>query len=291
MPTTGQTSKTKPGPEAAPRKKPATKPLAELQAEMQAAILAGDDAILAAINDTSKETRATLLNVYQYAYGARLREFIGHDYPVTSTYMGDDHFEKAADGYHQAFPSDNPNARWFGRHYPEFLAITPPFNKIPELAELAGLENALNCAFDADDTPPVNAGTLTKINPEVWADLTFRPHPSAKRLAHKTNAAAIWKALSKEQEPPEVKLAQMPEELIVWREKEIARFRPMSYDEAMIWDEAVKGANFGALCEMLGTYWPSEDAPMKAAGYLQSWLSSDILAAAEIRVKSQQTPS
>lgn len=251
--------------------------LAEMQAKFLKSILEKDEAILDTIKDSSKENRRTLLGVYQHAYGARLQEFLENDYPVTYSYVGDDRFTALAAGYHEAHPSDNPNARWFGRHFAEFIATDEIVNAHPECGEIAALEHALNTAFDAPDTPPLDLSALTNLAPEAWPALTFRAHPSTRRMTHKTNAAAIWAAINNEEPCPKVETYSEPRQLIVWRGESMARYRPMDYDEAMIWDEAQKGATFADLCEMLGTYWPEDEAPMKAAGYLQAWLTSEFL--------------
>lgn len=251
--------------------------LEDFQRQFMEAVLGQDDSILKDIKPSSKEKRETLLNVYQHAYGARLEEFLGNDYPLSLAYTGEELFSALCTAYASAHPSDNPNARWYGRHFPGFLQAHPSHASNPEIAELASLEQALNNAFDAKDEPPLTLVALTLIAPDEWGELTFKPHPSTCRLTHNTNAAEIWAALSKEQTPPGAMNLENPGELIIWRGEKRARYRPMAYDEAMIWDQAMKGANFAALCEMLGTYWPEEEAPLKAAGYLQAWIGSEFL--------------
>lgn len=255
--------------------------LKDIQSQMQAAILHGDDEILAHIKQSSKEQRETLLNIYQHAYGARLQEFLENDYPLTRTYLGEELFAQTAKAYVNNTPSSTPNARWFGQNFPEHCASDPTLKDQTEIAELAHLERALNTAFDATDTPSFSQNNLAEIPPEQWGDLTFQKHPSVSRLTHITNAADIWSALSKEETPPPAKPTQKMTELIIWRGERKARFRPLAYDEAMIWDEAMKGAGFADLCEMLGTYWTPEEAPLKAASYLQGWLQAEWLAVPE----------
>ena len=252
--------------------------LKEIQEKLQAAILHGDKAILKDIKDNAKEQPETLLHVYQHAYGARLEEFLSNDYPKTQAYLGEELFQKTAKAYYKNAPSTTPNARWFGQNFPNFCKQEPSLKDQPQVAELAQLEHALNTAFDAKDAPFFTQDDLAQISPEQWGDLIFTPHPSTSHLSLYTNAADIWSALSKEETPPEAINTDTPTELLIWRGNNRARFRPLSYDEAMIWDEAMKGSPFASLCEMLGTYWPEEEAPLKAATYLQSWLNSEWLA-------------
>lgn len=101
--------------------------LKDLQARFQAGIVGGDDAVLSDINDSSREERRVLFGVYRNAYVLRLAEILGHDYELTHTYLGDKAFSDLAHAYIAAHPSDKRNARWFGRHLPDFARKTAPF--------------------------------------------------------------------------------------------------------------------------------------------------------------------
>ena len=57
-----------------------------------------------------------------------------------------------------------------------------------------------------------------------------------------------------------------PQTIIVWWEF-TARFRPLSTEEEMMWDEAAKGVRFGVLCEMVSTFAGKDDAELRAASY------------------------
>ena len=57
------------------------KSLRELQETFQRGILAGDDFILAEVNDGAKERHQVLFGVYRHAYIARLAQILADDYP------------------------------------------------------------------------------------------------------------------------------------------------------------------------------------------------------------------
>jgi hypothetical protein len=191
------------------------KSLKELQDEFQRGILAGDDTILAAVNDSAKEQKKILFGVYRNAYVARLAEILGEDYEQVHAYLGDQGFARLVKSYIAANPSDQRSARWFGRHLPAYVRGSTAYPKHAEVAELAELEKSL-------------------------------------RLTFATNAADVWTALKNGSAPP--KPIHLPERqaLIVWGQDFMARFRPLSTEEAMMWDEAAKGVRFGVLCEMVG---------------------------------------
>jgi hypothetical protein len=59
--------------------------------------------------------------------------------------------------------------------------------------------------------------------------------------------------------------------------------RPLGPEEAMMWDEAGKGVSFAALCQLMATFDDPEGAALRAAGYLQSWITAGMLSGAKLR--------
>jgi hypothetical protein len=253
--------------------------LKDFQDRFQRAILYGDDAVLADIPDGPRETKTNLLGIYRDAYVLRLIEVVGNDHELLRRYLGEDPFAEMARAYIARFPSSHVNARWFAHRLPEFLQTSEPFASRPALAELAAIERALNDAFDGADAPTLGLSDLAAIAPQEWARLSFVPHPTASRLAVKSNAAAIWVALKANEAPPEPVIGEAATDLLVWRQDMTSMFRELEPEEAMMWDEAAKGSRFGDLCEMLATYDDAAGAPGRAAGYLKTWLDAGALSA------------
>ena len=75
--------------------------LKQLQDSFQKALLVGDKTILSQIPDTPLESHDVLLGVYQYAYKARLVEFLENDYPQLHAYLGDEQFAELTSGIHR----------------------------------------------------------------------------------------------------------------------------------------------------------------------------------------------
>ncbi len=253
------------------------KSLKEIQDEFQRGILANDDAILAEVNDSGKEERKVLFGVYRNAYIARLAEILGEDYEQVHAYLGDRAFANLVRAYIAGNPSDQRSARWFGRHMPAFIAKRKTFADHPEVAEVALLEKALADAFDGPDAEPLRLSNLTEIPADAWPNLVFTPHPTAIRLTFMTNAAEIWGALKHESAPPKPMRLPEPQAILVWRENFMARFKPLSAEEAMMWDEAGKGVRFSVLCEMVATFAGEDDAELRAATYLKGWVDMGTL--------------
>jgi Putative DNA-binding domain len=255
--------------------------LAELQSTFQRAVMDGDDAILPAIGAGAREPREVMLGVYRHAYISRLVEFVTNDYEALHTYLGDETFYEMAEAYARASPSTTRNARYFAIHLPDYLAATAPYRDHAEIADLARIEKALGDAFDAPDAPVLTLAELSAFAIDDWPRLVLVPQPSARRLDLATNAFDIWRALKDEADPPAPVTSVEPSRLLVWRE-EVPKIRPLSPEEAMMWDEAAKGVRFGVLCEMVATFDDADTAAARAAGYLAGWIAGGLLTAARL---------
>jgi hypothetical protein len=266
---------------AVPPPRPAPS-LREVQERLQSAILSDDEAIYTEILDNSRTTRRTLFGVYRHAYASRLVEILGNDYELLRAYVGPDRFDDLARAYIAVHPSRTQNARWFGGGFADFLRRHEPARKRPELAELALIEKLVGDAFDSADAPVLGLAALAAVPPEDWARLTFKPHPSVGTLRLLTNALAIWKACKDGAGPPPAAQLTQAESIVVWRRGVAPMVRLMAYEEAMMWTEAISGARFGALCEMLATFDAPEGAAARAAGYLQGWLEAEMLNSADV---------
>jgi hypothetical protein len=255
-----------------------TPTLAELQAMFQRAVMESDDTVLSLILDNSRTTRDVLLGVYQHAYVARLVEVLASDYEYLKAHMGEDAFSDMAERYVVRYPSRSPNARWFGQHLAEFLEGELPYRDQPELADLARVEFALSEAFDAEDANVLGIADLAAFAPELWSRLVFRPHPSAQMIDCKTDVMALWLAMKDEQPLPEVHVVEGGvQSIMLWRSGTVPKLRIAGAEEAMMWREACQGLQFGALCEMVATFADPDNAALRAAQYLQSWLVDGML--------------
>lgn len=256
--------------------------LADLQRDMQRAVMGKSAAADGLLAKPPAGNRADRLAVYRNAYGLRLTEFIAHDYEKLRTYLGDVRFNEMAERYIHAHPSDQPNARWFSHHLPEFLTSSPHYRRQPEIAELARLERAINDAFDGPDHPIVTMADLAAIRPEDFVSASFRIAPTVHRFAVTTNVSSLWASLKCDEIPPRPEDCAKPTEILVWRQGSGSRFRILGEEEAMAIDSAREGLPFSVICEMMATYEDPENAGLRAAAYLRGWIEAEIVSVVEI---------
>lgn len=247
----------------------------------QEAILKGGDEVLRFIPTNSRTNAGVLFGVYRNAYVARLVEVVGSDHPLTASYLGEEVFDDLARGYVAAHPSTTQNARWVSQHLTAYARSTQRFAPHAQVGDLIAIEAALNTAFDAADDEVLDVTALQAVAPEQWERLVFTPHASAQRLRLTSNAFDLWMALKDDADVPAAETG-LQVELLAWRLEATPMIRVIGAEEAMMWDEASKGVRFGVLCEMAATYDDPATAPLRAAQYLQGWLSAGALSRASV---------
>lgn len=255
--------------------------LADLQRRIQQAVLekSAADELVAAPPAGSRDKR---MGVYSDAYGLRLTEFLAHDYEKLRIYLGDVRFSELAQRYIAAHPSDQPNARWFSRHLPEFIGTSQHYERQPEIAELARLERALNDAFDGPDEPVCTMADLAAVDPEQFGNVSFNIASTVHRFAVTTNVSSLWSCLKCDEIPPRPEGISKPLEIMVWRQSSGARFRILGDEEAMAVDSAHQGLSFGIICEMMAAFEDPDSAAVRAAGYLRGWIEAEIVSSVRV---------
>jgi len=254
-------------------------PLRRLQRDLQSHLLNGDGAIIDAIVDSPPLPVAARLGIYANGYRVRLIEALDNTYPLLHRLLGDDDFMALGEAFVAARPSVHRSIRWYGRELAEYLSRTPPHAHQPILSELAQLEWTLAEVFDAADAQPTSRAAFAVINPSAWSGLRFEFHPSLRRLQFHWNAPAAWQALNREETPPHPQCAEQAMPWLLWRQGLQNYFRSMTADEAVALDCALRGHNFGEICEALAEWLPEEEIPLRAAGLLGTWADSGIIVA------------
>jgi Putative DNA-binding domain len=253
--------------------------LGDLQRAFQDYLLASSESFQAAVRDTRKASRITLLDVYRDGYALRLIEALTTDYPGLMAMAGPADFDHMARAYIANHPSRHPSIRWYGKGVADFLGTTPPYSRTPAAAEMARFEWALGEAFDSPDVTPVGADALMALPPEAWETLCFAPLPSLRRLTLEFDVPQAWQRRH-EVEPGnlEVERANQPVRWAIWRPELVSNFRSLDDDDAALLDALAEGHPFPALCEVVEPFTGEEQAPARAAGLLRAWVEGGLIA-------------
>lgn len=253
--------------------------LPQLQDAFQGFLLRTQDAstITGAVVSDAKGSAARRLDIYTYAYRARLSEALEQDFEALHTLLGDDQFHSLCHDYIQVHPSQHFSLRYLGQHMAAFLRAHDLYQQQPVLTELAAFEWAMTEAFDAADIAVTRLDDLTELTAEHWGDLRFSIHPSVQRLELTCNVPAIWSAIQKKLEPPAPECAELPLTWLVWRQELKTWFRSLPANEAWAWQAACAGHSFAEICDGLCRWQDEDSVPAAAAGMLQRWINDGLI--------------
>jgi hypothetical protein len=253
--------------------------LRELQRDMQRYLLGEGGEIAAGIVDAPPLPAADRLGIYRNAYQVRLIDALSDTYPVLHALLGDEVFMALGEAYVASHPSVHRSIRWYGAELADFLEEWPPCDEQPVLAEVALLEWTLAQVFDAADAQPLQRAALSAVEPSRWSALKFEFHPSLRRLEFHWNTTAVWKAMSADDTPPTPARSDAAVPWLLWRQNLQNYFRSMSGAESAALEAALRGANFGEICEELDAWLPEEQIPPAAASFLGAWADGGIIVA------------
>ncbi|MEO1889481.1 MAG: DNA-binding domain-containing protein [Cycloclasticus sp.] len=252
--------------------------LQQLQHEFIDYLLGSPSNIASHIQSTRTYSAKERLNIYAYAYTARLKEAIETDYEKLHLYLGDEQFDQLLERYVDKYPSQHTSLRYFSASMATLLREEAPYNELPVLAEIASIEAAFTDSFDAKNAKQATLTELAELPSEAWESLSFNFQPSLQLLPFMFNSFAVWKALTDEETPPDTEQHEHTNVWLMWRDIElISRYRPLSEPEAAALNIAVKGDSFPTLCEELLNHFDEDETPIKAIGFLQTWVQEGLI--------------
>lgn len=229
------------------------------------------------VRDDDRLSAVERFDIYANMYFFRILDVLKEDFPALLAVIGDDHFHNLITDYLIAHPSSHFSLRFVGMHLPSFLAGYPLQESWPFLADLASFEWALLDAFDARDDEPIPASALAQLAPENWPGLRFVLTSSLRSLELQWPVLDIWSA-ARAGEP-----ISLPESTTtrvrVWRQNMAVWHRRIEADEADALAAVGKGATFAEICEQLAADGGEENAPVRAATLLQTWLADGLVTA------------
>jgi hypothetical protein len=189
--------------------------------EATAAIDVGSAGVETVVTRSAALTAVERLEIYGYAYYARLLECLRDEFPVLKHALGEELFNDFAAEYLERYPSRSYTLFQLGVHFPRFLAETRPDQEegsaVPEwpdfLIDIAQLELTFNDVFDgpgAEEMPLLNSDELRGITPEGLLGARLVGVPCLRLLALRFPVHRYVAAVRRHEEP------DLPEPADTW---------------------------------------------------------------------------
>jgi len=242
--------------------------LLALQRDFRAWLSTEDPAIAAGLGGDPSAG----LQVYQNNYRAQLVAVLEECFAHTRAWIGEEPFHAAVVTYIDAIPPGSWTLDVYGRDFPAMLASLHPDD--PEVAELAWIENALGEAFVGPDAPVMTATDAVNVD---WDRALLHFTPTIDHRDSATNAAAIWVALNAGETPPAVEILADPAAILVWRDRQVSRFRTIGPCELQALMHTRGGLAFPDLCAALVEACGEEEGIARAGAYLGQWVGDGLI--------------
>ncbi|BEV13027.1 DNA-binding domain-containing protein (plasmid) [Asticcacaulis sp. DW145] len=213
------------------------------------------------------------MRVYHHAYRARLLGAMAETYAQVWAWLGDETFHSEARAYVEQHPSTQWSLDDYGQDFADFLAKRFPDD--PEITELAWMDAALRQAFAAEDADTLDATALMQVSD--WETVRLILNPSLRHRPIRSNAPALWRALSKDETPPEVLYFEETSGLCVWKTALASRFRTLEADEYALICALAAGQGFAAACEGLTLRAADSDPTEQIGAWLGQWLAEGLV--------------
>lgn len=213
------------------------------------------------------------LRVYQNNYRAQLEACLEHSYPGTQAWIGPEAFAAAAAAHITTVPPSSWTLDAYALDFPATLGVL--YRNDPEVEELAWLELALSEAFIGPDANALDLALAADLD---WDRAVVRFTPTLDLRLIRTNAAAIWSAISASETPPPAAELDQPAGLLVWRSNLISCFRQTDRQEYETLLLARAGTPFSAICAHLVAEAGEDEGIGLAGAWLGQWLSDGLVA-------------
>ncbi|MBZ5608458.1 MAG: DNA-binding domain-containing protein [Acidobacteriia bacterium] len=138
------------------------------------------------------------LDVYRDMYLLRMEEALSIDYPSLKHFLGEDEFMRLVARYVEVYPSRSYTLNRLGDHFPDFVATLDDLPRKDLCHELARLEYALTCVFDAAETPSLTAEAVRAVPPEAWETARLKPIEAFRLLEFRYPVSRYVGAVDKE---------------------------------------------------------------------------------------------
>jgi hypothetical protein len=212
------------------------------------------------------------LGVYHNAYRVQLADCLRETFEKVFLWLGEDAFLVAARTHIERTPPHGWTLGIYGAGFERTLEVLYPDD--PEVAELAWLDWTLCRAFDGFDAVPMSPDSLRELD---WDQTQLELAPTLQLCNARTNAGAIWSALSAGNTPPAAAALPTPGAMLVWRQGLTPCFRTIETIERDALAMLLAGETFGAVCTMLVERLGQDAGIQQAGAMLGQWLHDGLI--------------
>lgn len=266
-------------------------PLRELQCQLSRALTHPESVHLwlnsedgkvwaSAIQTAPPLPREDRLEIYRYAYFARIHEYFEEDFARLFRVMGREPFREMVEEYLGVYPSRYTSMSDIGRDLPRFIDDKRPAREW--LSGIAQLDWLANEIFWADNLPPFDRATLAGIAPEEWPMASLRFDASVRLFESSWPLDQAWEIKDESVALPSFENWEKGSYLFLMYRNEwtnyLARLSPEKYWTMRYLKEAVAlGAVGDRVHEHLALNAETSTIAEEIGSWLSQWLEDGLI--------------
>ena len=224
--------------------------LADLQADFSAAIRGAEPGPVAAAIVADGLTAAERLNIHRNNMRGTLTDALALTFPVVQKLVGEGFFRYAAAEFIAAHPPRSGAVLAYGGELVGFLAAFPPAGGLPYLADVAGLEWAINDCYHGPDAGRLDRAALGNIPPDRLGEIRLHLPGNHRIVSSAYPIGAIWQANQDGAEDDAcIDLDAGGEDVLVVRPEMEVQVRVLTVGEAALLGALAAGETLGGAAE------------------------------------------
>jgi len=220
------------------------------------------------------------LEIYANAYFSRILGVLRADYPALVALLGDAAFNDLVTSYLLVEPSRSPSLRYAGLRLADFIssheAAAGIRGRWPWARDLAAFEWARIDVFDAVDGSVLTREALANFAPSDFGGLFLCLGPWVLLRAFEHPVERLWRVGIHEKGIVNEEMTGGTR-MLIWRRDERVLHRSLELREEAALALLSLGSRFDELCEWAAVEIGEDEAPARAAAWLEQWLSDGLL--------------
>ncbi len=224
------------------------------------------------------------IGIYHEMYLLRMAEALESDYPALAHFFGETRFAALVRDYVRAHPSRSYTLNVLGRSLADWLGEAPSVPRRGFCQDLARLEWAVTEAFDAEETPRLDAQALEAVPPDAWDEVHLVPSAALRLVELRWNANE-WLDSTEGDDHDHPKPRRRDAWVAVFRQSYAVYRRELSHPAFRLLQDLAAGHSVGmALAAALGRR--GTPGPEALTRWFREWASDGLFSRLEVRGES-----
>ncbi|HLG96266.1 MAG TPA: DNA-binding domain-containing protein [Bryobacteraceae bacterium] len=220
------------------------------------------------------------LDIYRGMYLLRMEEALSIDYPALKHFLGDNEFMRLVARYVDVYPSRSYTLNRLGDRLCEFVATLDDLPRKEFCRDLARLEYALTCVFDAPETTVLTSEAVSAVPQQAWENVRLKPVEAFRLLEFEYPVSRYLGAVDGENPFP--RTARKKSWLVAYRHNYGLHRMELSQPAYELLSAIAEGKTLGqAIAPVMARRWRPAVKQSDLFGWFRDWMAEGLFQSLE----------